>query len=255
MERGEAVREDLDWRVGAARVPVRVIRRAGDKTARPVLLLHGLGAGRETQDKEGTSLAGAGFIAVVVDAPHHGARRSTLLDEIAAARGAAAHELLLRMVREAAAEIPGLVERAAREFGEPVGAVGVSMGAYTALAGAAAEPRLAATVSILGSPDWTCPGEGTTAAIEAWAREAPVHRPERFPPRPLLMANGGLDVNVPPEAARAFAATLRPLYAAHPDRLVHAEYPLSPHLMREQDWSDLWRRTLDFMCRHLGRGG
>lgn len=45
--------------------------------------------------------------------------------------------------------------------------------------------------------------------------------------RPLLLLNGGRDVNVRPEPARRLAALLRPLYedAGVPGRLVHHEYP------------------------------
>ncbi|MBN1770650.1 MAG: alpha/beta fold hydrolase [Deltaproteobacteria bacterium] len=242
------------WDVGIARVPLRVVRRTAGPPGPPVLFLHGFhsappGAG----DRDVSSLAAAGFTAVVVEAPHHGRRRSPRVDEIVEAQGPPAHELFLRIVREAVAELPAVVERARAEFGGPLGVVGVSMGAYTALAAATAEPRLSVVVSILGSPDWA-PREGEpTPTSREWLAEAPICRPERFPPRALLLANAGRDANVPPAASRAFAATLRPLYADHPDRLDYREYPESEHFMREADWNDLWSRTLEWLRRFLVR--
>jgi hypothetical protein len=241
------------WDLGVARVPLCIVRRAAGPAGPPVLFLHGFsstppGAG----DKDVASLARAGFTVLVVTAPHHGARRSPLVDAVIEAQGPPAHELFLRIVREAVAELPAIADRALRELGGPLGVVGVSMGAYTALAAAAAEPRLSVVVSILGSPDWA-PRQGKpTPANRAWLAEAPSRRPERFPPRALLLGNAGRDVNVPPAATRAFVAALRPLYADHPDRLEYHEYPESEHFMREADWNDLWRRTLAWLRRHAG---
>jgi uncharacterized protein len=223
-----------------AGVPVRVAEPAAAARG-AVLLLHGLGARKEVQDAEAASLAAAGYQVVTPDAPHHGARRGPLLDAILAATGSAAHELFLDLVEESAAELPRLVDA----LGAPAAVVGISLGAYVALAAAAADPRLAPIVSILGSPDWTPPGAPTERTRAALTR-APVHHAERFPPRPLLLANAGRDVSVPPGAARAFAADLAPRYR-DPARLSYVEYPESEHRMRGQDWDDLWRRVRAFL--------
>lgn len=242
------------WDVGTARVPLCILRRADGPAGPPVLLLHGFSSTPpRAGDKEASSLAAAGFTVLAVEAPHHGARRSPLVDAVIEAQGPPAHELFLRIVRESAAELPAVVGRALQEYGGPLGVVGISMGAYTALAAAAADPRLAVVVSLLGSPDWA-PREGEpTPTNRAWLAEAPARHPERFPPRALLLANAGRDVNVPPAATRAFAAALRPLYADLPDRLEYREYPDSEHFMREDDWNDLWSRTLAWLKRHLAR--
>ena len=248
-----AISADLQtWDVGIARVPLCILRRTTGPAGPPVLLLHGFNSTPpQAKDKEASSLAAAGFTVLAVEAPHHGARRSPLVDAVIEAQGPPAHELFLRIVRESVAELPAVVDRALQEHGGPLGVVGISMGAYTALAAAAVEPRLAVVVSILGSPDWA-PREGEpTATNRAWLTEAPMHHPGRFPPRALLLANAGRDVNVPPAASRAFAAKLRPRYAAHPERLDYREYPESEHFMREDDWSDLWSRTLEWLSRYL----
>ena len=241
--------------IGSARVPANITRASEDapKSA-AVLFLHGLSSSKETQAKEADSLARAGFTAVTIDAPHHGARRSPLLDEIIAATGAPAHAILLRMLREAIGEIPRVVDHLLREGYGPIGIAGISMGAFATLGAAAADPRLVAVVSILGSPDWWPVKGEIDDAERPWLEEAPVRRPEVFPPRALLIANAGRDVNVPPEPARRFAETLRPYYAQWPERLRYIEYPESGHFMREGDWDDLWRKTVEWLTTHL-RGG
>lgn len=247
--------EEADVDAGNGRVPrlFTFTRRAAAGPAPAVLFLHGLSASKEVQQKEASSLARAGFLAVTVDAPHHGARRTPLLDALRDATGSAAHALFLRILREAIAEVPLLIDDLLRRGHGPVGVAGISMGAYIALGATAADPRIAAVVSILGSPDWTpCHGDVDPAA-RPWLAEAPVHHPERFPPRALLLANAGRDVNVPPEGARRFAEALRPRYTAWPDRLHYEEYPESDHFMREGDWDDLWDKTLSWFRLHLAR--
>lgn len=250
----DIVIKEAVYPAGDHAVPVILTRPAHAAPGAPrptVLLLHGLSSQKETQQKEASSLAGAGLFVVSVDAPHHGARRSGLLDDILAATGKAAHGIFVRMLREAIAEIPLLVDHLAREGHGPVGVAGISMGAYCALGAAAADPRLAAVVSILGSPDWTHPSGEVDDSVRPLLEEAPARHPERFPPRALFLANGGRDTNVPPHEARAFAEALRPLYAAWPDRLSYKEYPESSHFMREEDWNDLWSRSIAWLRTYL----
>jgi dienelactone hydrolase len=256
----DLVIEGALYPAGDRAVPVVLTRPApaerGERAAVPtVLLLHGLGAHKEVQQKEASSLARAGLFVVTVDAPHHGARRSGLLDEIMAATGTAAHAIFLRVLREAIAEIPLLVDHLAREGHGPFGVAGISMGAYCALGAAAVDPRLAAVVSILGSPDWSHPSGQVDDAVRPLLEEAPARRLERFPPRALFLANAGRDTSVPPHGARAFAEALRPLYAAWPDRLSYKEYPESSHFMREVDWNDLWSRSIEWLRTYLDPAG
>jgi hypothetical protein len=245
----------IGFDIGGAYVPALLTREAeGAPKSAAVLFLHGLNVSKEAHEREATSLARAGFTAITLDAPHHGARRSPLLDAIIAASGAASHAILLRMLREAIGEIPRVVDHLLREGYGPIGIAGISMGAFTALGAAAADRRLQATVSILGSPDWWPVKGQIDDAVRPWLEEAPVRRPEVFPPRALLLANAGRDENVPPEPARRFAATLEPYYAGSPGRLRYLEYPESGHFMREGDWDDLWRNTIDFFTTHLRSG-
>lgn len=237
-------------------VPVRRVDPDVARRGPAVLLYHGLRVSTDTLDEEGRAIARAGMSAVLVDAPHHGARRSAVLDTMPDTSTREGYRTLLRILREARDEVPALVDRLLDEGHEKVAIAGVSMGAYIALAAASIEPRLAAVASLLGSPDWT-PHEGEAAAnvseLAEALRESPALRAEAFPPRPLLLLNGARDVNVPPGPARAFAALLRPRYAelGHADALVHREYDVD-HFPPPTVWSEMTEAMVTFLARALG---
>ena len=187
--------------------------------------------------------------AILVDAPHHGARHDEVVATMPDALSLPGHYVLLRLVCEARDEVPALVDHALALGHRRVAIGGVSFGAFIALAAATIDPRLAAIVSILGSPDWT-PRDGIVPEdLADVVRESPLHRAERFAPRPLLLLNGALDDNVRPAPARALAAKLRPLYdvtGAGP--LVHTEYPSTTHFPSAPDWNDMWRTAARFVA-------
>lgn len=232
------------------RIPVLKVHQE-PRPAPAVVMLHGLGASLETHRKELDALAGHGLTAVALDAPHHGARRDGWLDEMEKLPPAEAHARFLRLVLKAVPEVSRVLDHLASEGHGPLGVVGVSMGAYIGLAAAAADARIRATVSILGSPDWSHRGGLVTEELRELAQYGPVHRPADCARHPLLLINAGRDVNVPPHFARGFARSLaehRPSLAAH---VSYVEYPESDHFVRPEDWEDLWQRTLGFLQRHL----
>jgi len=214
-----------------------------------VLVLHGLGANADTQRGELNALATWGLSAVGVDAPHHGARRDAWLDEMAWLGPPESHARLLHAIREAAHDVSRVIDHVVREGHGPIGLAGISFGAYTALTVAANDSRVRATVSLLGSPDWT-PREGPiTEEIRGLMHHAPVHRPWDCARHPLFLINAGRDGIVPPHWARDFARTI---WEWHPGLHVeHFEYPESDHMMRQEDWDDAWRRALGFLRRTL----
>jgi len=191
---------------------------------RAVLVYHGLSACKEVQEKELRSLAAAGFLAVGVDACGHGERKEDGLH-------------FLEMVARSIDEVPALVDGLAERFAvASFGLTGISMGGYVAFAAPLVEPRLRAVVPILGSPRW---GEGPRAG-----RSPHLHR-DGYPGVALLAMNAGRDVNVPPHAAREFVHGL-----ARP-RAEYLEFPESEHFMREEDWNDLWTRTVRWFDAYL----
>lgn len=218
------------------------------RPVRAVVLLHGLGASADVNRPELDSLARAGFAAVGVDAPHHGARRDGWLDDMVSLRDASTHERFLQVLVEFVPEVSRVIDHLVAEGHGPIGLVGISMGAYAALAVARADARVAATVSLLGSPDWRPVHGELTPTMAPLLRRAPVHAPLETARAPLLLVNAGRDTAVPPDAARAFASSLRGQRDVE-----YLEYPESEHLVRPDDWADLWGRTLGFLEARLPR--
>ncbi len=216
-----------------------------------VLVLHGLFANADVQRWELDALARWGMSAVGVDAPHHGARRDGWLDEMSWIGMPDYHARLLHAVREAAYDVSRVIDHLVHEGHGPIGLAGISFGAYTALAVATQDSRVQATVSLLGSPDWTPRDWNITDEIRELMHHAPVHRPWDCARHPVLLMNAGRDNLVPPHWSRDFAHTV---WAHHPGLHVeHYEYPESEHMMRQQDWDDAWNRGLGFLRRHLYR--
>ncbi len=223
------------------------------RPAPAVIVLHGLGASADVQRKELQCLADHGLTAVGVDAPHHGARRDAWLGEMDSLGPPESHVRFLQLVRQAVPEVLRVMDHLVREGHGLIGLAGISMGAYIALAAAAEDARVRATVSILGSPDWAPRAGPVTDEIRALMQHAPVHRPADCARHPLLLFNAGRDVHVPPHASRNFprlVSSLHPALAAH---VTYVEYPQSDHFMRPEDWEDLWRSALAFFREHIGR--
>lgn len=239
LKLGPSVFPLLFARMSAPRVPE-------SRPARVVIVAHGLGVSKEVQCPELERLARAGFIAVSLDAPHHGERRDGQLELLDAATGAEHHERLIAMIAEAAAEIPLLIEYFRCTFAARVAMIGISMGGFTTFASFMHEPRPDVAIPFLGSPDWRAPGHPDDVPPAG-----PVCSPERFFPIPLLAVTAGLDTTVPPAAAVSFLEKLRPLYETKPELLAHIGYPHSEHMMRGDDWDDAWRKAIDFLNIHL----
>lgn len=232
------------------RIPV--LKLHGEPRPRPaVIVLHGLGADADTQRAELSALAGWELSAVGLDAPHHGARRDAWLDEMAALGPSESHERFLRLLLEAVPDVSQVIDHLLHEGHWPIGLAGISLGAYTALAVAARDSRVRATVSILGAPDWTPRDGHITPAIQELMQQAPVHRPWELARHPLLLMNAGRDQLVPPHWARDFAWRIREQHPTLGQHVDYVEYPESDHLMRPQDWGDLWWRALNFLRWHL----
>ncbi len=237
--------------LGTATIPLLMAQRAastGDcAIPRVVIVAHGLGVGKEVQRPELERLARAGFIAVCPDAPHHGERRDGLLDLLDASVGMERHERLIAMVSEAASEIPLLISYFRHSLGARVAMTGISMGGFTTFASFLHEPRPDVAIPFLASPDWRSPEQ----RLMDFPPTGPVCNPGRFFPVPLMAVTGGHDTVVPPDATTSFIETLRPMYATTPGTLVHAGYPASEHMMREEDWNDAWKRAIAFLNEHL----
>ena len=207
-----------------------------------VLVLHGLGAAKETQRPEIRRLARAGFRAVAIDAPCHGERREPFLDEVLEETGRGCRGKFRILLARAVAEIPELIAWFEREYRLPVGLTGISMGGHTTFCSLLCHPFPKVAVPIIGSPEYP-------AAVEG--QQTPESDPAALPLVPLLVVTAGEDTIVPPARARMFVESMRPRYAAFPDRLRSLEFPASGHMMREEDWKRAWEEITAWFVRYL----
>jgi uncharacterized protein len=214
-----------------------------------VLVYHGLGSNKETQEKELRQLAERGFLAVGIDAVGHGERRDPDFESLMNSDDW--HSEFLRMVRQTADEVPSVVrtlQSQSNGLGN-FGLTGISMGGCITFAAAANQSYLAAAVPILATPDWSMGGR--RPVTQKWWQDSPHHTPEWYNPLPLLIQNAGRDQHVSPEPARKFVEEARRYYHRTPERLVYREYSESDHFMRPQDWNEMWEQTIQWFERYL----
>jgi hypothetical protein len=198
-----------------------------DRAPRATLLwYHGLGVAKETHEPELERFARAGIRAVGVDAAGHGERRLPNFEERFAPPREVIEPLLFQLVDESVREIPSILDALAAE---QAALCGVSFGGYITYRAAARERRVTAAVALLGSPD-----AGDVDSMY---------------PTALLSLTAENDVNVPPDAARAFHQKLEPRYVDAPDRLAYHEYPGAVHAMKEEEWNDAIERTIAWVLR------
>ncbi|MEZ6036364.1 MAG: alpha/beta fold hydrolase [Planctomycetota bacterium] len=193
-------------------------------TRASVIVLHGYMARGAVMLGDAEALRGEHVEVVLPDAPGHGLRDDGTLARIGALPEGARHAAILEVARQWVGELPGLAARCRARGAERVALVGISMGGFAGLAALAQPCPFAAVVALLAAP--------TLVDDAAITPGSP----------PLLLGLAGRDAAVPPAPGRAFAGR----YGAE----LH-EYPDSEHLMRGEDWHDLWARTARFVRQHL----
>ena len=227
----------IDWttrKIGEAPLLIAVPDRA-DRPLPTVLWFHGLSVDKETHRKELERIAGAGFLAVGVDAAGHGERRLADLDARIDESREETIRFMLGLVEETAREVPSIVCALAAEGladGDRVALVGISMGGYLVYRALMEEPAPRAAVAILGSPEWP-DGDSPHRHLDAFRRVA------------LLSITAENDENVPPAAARELHRTL-----GEGERTRYVELPGAVHLMGEPDWERTMDETLRWLALH-----
>jgi hypothetical protein len=213
-------------RLGAA--PALITRPSSARLPLPMVLwFHGFTADKATHRPELATLAGAGFLAVGIDAAGHGERRLPDFEERFSGTREETNREFYALVAETTAEVPGIIDflcGAGLADEARIGAAGVSMGGMITYGAITADPRIRAAVALLASPEWPHPA-------------SPHLEIDRFFPTALLSITAGRDEAVPPTAARAFHSDLEELYRQHPERLRYVEIEDSLHMMTPEAWA------------------
>lgn len=194
---------------------------------RSVIVLHGYAANGAVHRDDACTFVDAHTEVVLPDAPGHGERDDGRLARIAALPDTERHAAIVGLARVWCDELPAVAAACRNRGAARVAVVGISMGGFAALGALHAPSPFDAVAALLASP------------VLADAERLTPARP------PLLLGLAGRDAAVPPAPARTFARR----YGAE-----LCEYPESAHLMRGEDWHDLWTRTAAFVRRHLGGG-
>lgn len=190
-----------------------------------VLLLHGYMSQAAAHYEDGLLLVDEHTEVIIPDAPGHGVRDDGRMERIGALPEDERHAAILEISREWRGELPLLAQRCRERGAHHVAAVGISMGGFAALASLPSPCPFDAVAAVLAAP--------TLVDTDAVAPGQP----------PLLLGLAGRDEVVPADPGRQFAHD----YGAE----LH-EYPESQHIMRGEDWCDLWDKVEAFLQRTLG---
>lgn len=276
------------------RVPTLLIKRAGVESRQPVVIvLHGTGGSKEGMASRLRSLAGRGFVAAAIDGRYHGERGK------ASTPGMSPYQAAILRAYRTGGERPFLYDAvwdvmrlidyletrddvdAAR-----IGLMGISKGGMETYLAAAADPRVAVAVPLIGvqsfrwaldhgawdSRAWTLreaidaaakdsgEGVGTAFMRKFYDRVAPglygeFDGPAMLPlvaPRPLLVINGDSDPRTPVAGVRQCLAAARSAYELQgaADRLVlHLQADAGHQVTAEAD-----RLALSWMEKWLKPG-
>jgi dienelactone hydrolase len=273
-EAGEYVTEEFSFAAEAGeRVPALLVEARGLQSRQPVVIvLHGTGGSKEGMTSRLRDLAARGFVAVAIDGRFHGARATASAEGLPpyqaamlrAYRTPGQHPFLFDTVWDVMRLIDYLETRADVDP-RRIGLTGISKGGMETYLAAAADPRIAVAVPMIGvqsfawaldhgawdSRAWTlrealvAAAEDAHAGIDAafmrkfYDRVAPGVRdrfdgPAMLPliaPRPLLVVNGDSDPRTPVAGVRQCIAAAAREYEARGvrDRLVLQLQPDTGH--------------------------
>lgn len=230
-------------------LPTLTAAREGLAADAPLVLVqHPLGSRKEKMLPGLLAFARAGCRAVAMDAQWHGERPR-------------AEEREARLQTDFFGTTAAMIEGTARDLSRLLDALGadraaihgISLGGYITFAALLTEPRLVAASVAIGSPDWSAPirayglGPGNPLYDRAVAASPLGLLPAVLPPRPLLMQHGTSDETVSVDGVIALELSLRPLYAATPERLSLELYPGLGHVYPDE----MERRAVEWIGRFI----
>ena len=273
-DQGRLIAEEISFASQAGeRVPALLIRRDNVASRQPVVIvLHGTGGSKEGVASRLRELAARGFLAIAIDGRYHGERAK------AAAPGMAPYQAAILRAFRTGGERPFLYDTVwdvmrlidyleTRSDVDParIGLTGISKGGIETYLAAAADPRVAVAVPLIGVQSfrwglehggWDSRAWTLREAIDAAARDsgesvgagfmrrfydriapglyAEFDGPAMLPliaPRPLLVINGDSDPRTPVAGVRQCIAAAEQAYSARnaSDRLVLYLQPDAGH--------------------------
>lgn len=266
------------YRVGE--IPVTTMAAEAAQRRPVVFYLHGFTVDRRDGLSLGYRLAELGFYFAAVDAPMHGERKEERLDAILAGEvglvypastGLDAFFLVHELILQTAQDVQMLIEHLredSRADTSRIGVTGASMGGMATFYLAAHNPQVQVAVPMIGIPafserwadvvleasayeEWNAAmetaQEETTRRNEFMAAIDPFDKIKTFFPKPLLMICGDQDLAAPKKYSVDLYRMLKPVYAAHPERLRLKIYDDVDHrvtIAMMDDACDWFRRYL-----------
>lgn len=263
-------------------IPVSTIHQEGCEGAPLVLYIHGYGANKEQGIFFGVQMARRGLFFVSFDAVMHGERFDPGVEKVRSGNsenvypeqtGLDTFFLMHEVIVSTNQDVRDLIthyEPDQRVNANMVGLTGFSMGGYAVFYNLAVNPRIKAGVSIAGVPSFEERWNDVvleTSTYQKWAEalsrlsdetEArrkylrehdPVRSMDSFPPRPLLMLSGDLDLDSPKKYMVDFYRDIRSLYHHQPRRIrlsIHDEvgHHLTGSMIQETgDWFERYLLT------------
>ena len=228
-----------------------------------VFVMHGRGGAAAHAFPWCRELAANGMIAVAFDQRNHGRR---LIDPEANGGWSLHHAAnMYGNILGTAQDVSMLIDMLPARYGlsmQRIGVTGGSMGGHSSLLAMAIDARIAVGAPMIGGGDYRHlmelrAQENNTApedfpryfpeALDAVVQKFdPIHHPERFADRPLLMSNGEDDTLVQISANRRLESALRPHYIRMERLALHA-YPGVGHSIPDE----MWQQTLGWLTRWL----
>jgi dipeptidyl aminopeptidase/acylaminoacyl peptidase len=231
--------------IGDKTIPAIYAAPNNSEPEKLIFLLHGYASNKESNTNEIKQLASAGFDVLAIDAPHHGKRDQSKLQEVQTS-GEGFVPFMLDVVTEQAEEISLLLDLYSQWKYKKFIVAGVSMGGISAYYSAMVEPRLKYVIPILGSPDWQMFGD---TLDQKYLKLNPADQLEKFKNSNILTINAGKDINVPGSYSRQFIEELKISYPE--GNFTYLEYPESEHFMRGEDWTDLWKQVISWLNKNI----
>jgi dienelactone hydrolase len=205
-----------------------------------VLMYHGSSASKDIHEKELSSIADAGLIAIGIDSVWHGERKNPELDKLFSHDNPEMLHNMLRAVNETALELPILTKFLHDEFGIPdrkIGILGISMGAFIVYKAISVCPGIRCAVAILGTP------KHLPYHIQSYLKS--------FARTNLLSINASKDQYISSQETRHLHSILKARYKTYNERFLYKEYKRSGHFMLSQDWRNCWNAAIGFLCKNL----